>query len=278
MVHPEDITKHNAWDIPDPGIKRNRSRIMKIPEERLTMKKTVFSLLAVVVLLVSISLAERQPASREYFENLDKETRLEAIVEDIGQGGVKGSGIIYHTWKLDDGSEASVVFDSKGRIVLIYIANENYSERIYKRQYTLTETGVAASGLAEAGLQEAVRKMSLAVNKQLPASARMFFPDPTRPDVDLFDITGDGSPDLFTNVTWGSGMVRTDLLAYDPLNDELYVLDGYDYDYLISYAEEDRIVIVKKGPHGYGDPVTETYGTVKLEDGHMAFIPDSEAP
>lgn len=25
MVHPEDITKHNAWEIPDPGIKRNRS-------------------------------------------------------------------------------------------------------------------------------------------------------------------------------------------------------------------------------------------------------------
>lgn len=242
------------------------------------MKKTVFPLLAAAILLVSVSLAEKPLPSREYFEDLDKESRLEDIVEDIGQYGVKGSGIIYFTWHLDDGSEASVVFDSKGRIVLIYIANENYTERIYKRQYSLTESGAAASGLTEAGLQEAVRKMSLAVNKELPASARMFFPDPTRPDVDLFDITGDGSPDLFTNVTWGSGMVRTDLLAYDPLKDELYVLDGYDYDYLISYVEEDRIVIVKKGPHGYGDPVTETYGTVKLEDGHMVFVPDSEAP
>ena len=93
------------------------------------MKRTVFSLLAAAILLVSASLAEKALPSREYFENLDKGSRLEDIVEDIGQGGVKGSGIIYHTWHLDDGSEASVVFDSKGRIQMIYIQNENSSER-----------------------------------------------------------------------------------------------------------------------------------------------------
>ena len=54
------------------------------------MKKTVFALLAAAVLLVSASLAEKPLPSREYFENLDKGSRLEDIVEDIGQGGVKG--------------------------------------------------------------------------------------------------------------------------------------------------------------------------------------------
>ncbi len=117
------------------------------------MKRTVFSLLTAAILLVSASLAEKALPSREYFLNLDKGSRLEDIVEDIGQGGVKGSGIIYHTWHLDDGSEASVLFDSKG-----------------------------------------------------------------------------------------------------------------------------RIVIVKEGPHGYGDPVTKTYGTVKPENGKLIFIPDPEEP
>ena len=103
------------------------------------MKKTFFSLLAAAVLLVSVSTAEKPLATREYFENLDKESCLEDIVEDIGQYGVKGSGILYHVWQLDDGTEARVVFDSKGRIVMIYIGNENGSERIYKRQYTVNQ-------------------------------------------------------------------------------------------------------------------------------------------
>ena len=242
------------------------------------MKKTIFFLLAAAVLLVSAALAEKPLPSRAYFENLDKESRLEDIVEDIGQCGYKGSGIIYHVWHLDDGSEASVVFDSKGRIVLIYISSEYRSERIYKRQYILTDAGVITSDIPEADLQEAILKMKQAVGEQLPASARMFFPDATQPDISLYDLTGDGYPDLFTNVTWGSGMVRTDLVVYDPVNEALYVLDGYDYDYIIEYAEEDRIVIGKKGPNGYGDPVTVTYGTVKLENEELFFIPDAEEP
>ena len=242
------------------------------------MKKTIFSLLAAAVLLVSASLAEKPAASREYFENLDKDSTLEDIVEDIGTYGVEGSGILYFVWHLEDGTKAKVVFDSKGRIVLIYIVSQLYSERIYKRQYIVNEAGAVVSDTPEADLQEAISKMSQALNKQLPASARMFFPDPTRPEVDLYDITGDGYPDLFTNVTWGSGMVRTDLVVYDPVNDALYVLDGYDYDFIIEYAEEDRIVIRKEGPNGYGDPVTKTYGTVKLENGKLVFIPDAEEP
>ena len=242
------------------------------------MKKTVFALLAAAVLLVSASLAEKPLPSREYFENLDKGSRLEDIVEDIGQGGVKGSGIIFHTWHLEDGSEASVIFDSKGRIVLIYIVSRIRSERIYKRQYAMTEAGAAVSDTPEADLREAAVKMKQAIGEQIPASGRMDFPDPDRPEIDLYDLTGDGCPDLFTNVTWGSGMVRTDLVVFDPVSEALYVLDGYNYDYIIEYVEDNRIVIGKEGPHGYGDPVTKTYGTVKLENGNLIFIPDAEEP
>lgn len=244
----------------------------------LIMKKSIFSLLAAVALLIPVSLAEKPLPSREYFENLDKGSRLEDIVEDLGQGGVKGSGMIFHTWHLDDGSEASVLFDSMGRICIIYIQNESRSERIYKRQYIMTEEGIIAPDVPDADLQEAIIKMNQAVNEDLPPSARMSFAGPAQPDIALFDITGDGSPELFTNETWGSGMVRTDLIVYDPVGENLYVLDGYNYDYLIDRVEKGRIVIVKEGPHGYGDPVRKTYGTVKVENGKLVFIPDAEEP
>ena len=73
--------------------------------------------------------------TREYFETLDKESSLDDIVEDIGPYGITGSGILYHTWKLDDGSEAHLVFNSKGKIEMIYIVGDDKSERIYKRDY-----------------------------------------------------------------------------------------------------------------------------------------------
>ena len=74
-------------------------------------------------------------ATREYFENLDKESKLDDIVAEVGNYGIKGSGILYHVWKLDDGTEADLVFDSKGRITMIYIIDGENSERIYKREY-----------------------------------------------------------------------------------------------------------------------------------------------
>ena len=42
-----------------------------------------------------------------------------------------------------------------------------------------------------------------------------YLPDDS-PAFSLFDVTGDGCVDLCTCVTWGSGMVRTDLVVYDP--------------------------------------------------------------
>ena len=78
---------------------------------------------------------EPKTASREYFENLDKDFSLEDIVKDIGRYGITGSGILYHVWHLDDGSKALVVFDSKGRIVRIYIQSDDKEELLYVREY-----------------------------------------------------------------------------------------------------------------------------------------------
>ena len=140
---------------------------------------------------------------------------------------------------------------------------------------TVESATASAGNLADFGIdpEEAHRKMNQLIGERIPPSGR-FGSD----RYEMFDITGDGCAELFKCVTWGSGMVRTDLIVYDPVQEELYVLDGYNYDYLIDRVEEDRIVIVEKGPNGYNDPVTETYGTVKLENRKLVFIPDTEAP
>ena len=237
----------------------------------------VFCLVFMAVSGASVSAAERAPVSREYFENLDRETRLETIVKDAGNYGIEGSGILYFTWLLDDGSVAKVEFDSKGRIAMIYIQGENGSERIYEREYPQAGSdGGHAADPEDIDPEEAAAEMRKAIGATLPASARMPYPDPTRQDYELFDVTGDGRADLCTCVTWGSGMVRTDLVVYDPIEKKLYVLDGYNYSYVIDHVEEDRIVIAEKGPYGYGDPIVTTFGTVKTEDGRLVFVPDSE--
>ena len=143
---------------------------------RKTTACLIFFLLIIIVLYTSESTAERTPVTREYFENLDKETRLQTIVEQVGKYGIGGSGILYFTWLLDDGSMAKVVFDSTGRIVMIYISGENGNERIYEREYP--ETGSDAGHAAESesiDLDEAVREMQQAIGATLPASGRMFF-------------------------------------------------------------------------------------------------------
>ena len=71
--------------------------------------------------------------SRSDFENLDRDSSLEEIVDQFGKCGYEGSGIIYHVWMLDDGSKAELVFNSKGKIEFIYIVTDDLSERIYDR-------------------------------------------------------------------------------------------------------------------------------------------------
>ena len=236
----------------------------------------IFFLMFMAVLRASVSTAERAPVTREYFENLDKESRQQDIVEVAGDYSIEGSGILYFVWRLDDGSRAKTVFDSSGRIAMIYIAGENGSERIYKREYKPAGSGADHTAASESiDPDEAVMEMRQAIGGKLPASARMFYPDPVKPEYELFDVTGDGCADLCGCVTWGSGMVRTDLVVYDPLEKNLYVLDGYNYNYLIDHVEEDWIVIVMEGPYGYNEPLTKTCGTVKTEDGRLVFVPDT---
>ena len=74
-------------------------------------------------------------ATREYFENLDKESTLDDITEDLGQFGMEGSGIIRFVWRLDDGSKAEVIFNSKNSIERIYISDGENSELIYVREH-----------------------------------------------------------------------------------------------------------------------------------------------
>lgn len=83
--------------------------------------------------LMAIAESSQTLPSRSDFENLDKESSEKEIIEQFGNGGYEGSGIIYRVWHLDDGSKAKLVFNSKGEIEFIYIVTDDLSERIYDR-------------------------------------------------------------------------------------------------------------------------------------------------
>ena len=78
----------------------------------------------------------RSLPSRSDFENLDKDSSVEEIIEQFGNCSYEGSGIVYHVWLLDDGSKAKLVFNSKGKIEFIYIVTDDSGERIYDRDYS----------------------------------------------------------------------------------------------------------------------------------------------
>ena len=105
---------------------------------------------------------------------------------------------------------------------------------------------------------------------------RLTSAEESRPAYLWYDLTGDGCMDLCTGRMTGSGMVRIQLAVYDPLSKEQYILDGYDYNYLADSIQENRLIVVKKGPYGYGDPVTEVQGTVLLDNGRLLFAGDPE--
>ena len=90
----------------------------------------------------------------------------------------------------------------------------------------------------------------------------------------MFDVTGDGIEDECYNNTWGSGMVRTQLIVFDGAIDESYVLDGYNYNYIIDGVEDSRLVIIEIGPYGYGDPLVKTRGTVVFQNDGLVFVAD----
>ena len=95
-----------------------------------------------------------------------------------------------------------------------------------------------------------------------------------KPSFTLFDVTGDGCVDLVTGRMFGSGMVRREVVMMDPLSHEIYILDGFDYDYIVTEVTADHITVEKRGPNGYNEPITKTPGTIRLEDDQLVFVPD----
>ena len=133
----------------------------------------------------------------------------------------------------------------------------------------------AEQNLAEYGLNP--EDILLEKFKFLPEGDGLRFPfgeKTDRPYYLWFDVTGDGCVDLCTERMYGSGMVRIQLSVYDPLSQETYILDGYDYYYLLDSISDGRIIINKNGPYGYGEPVTDTRGTVILNNERLVFVAD----
>ena len=133
----------------------------------------------------------------------------------------------------------------------------------------------AEQNLAEYGLNP--EDILLEKFKFLPEGDGIRFPfgeKTDRPYYLWFDVTGDGCVDLCTERMYGSGMVRIQLSVYDPLSQETYILDGYDYYYLMDSISDGRIIINKNGPYGYGEPVTDTRGTVILDNERLVFVAD----
>lgn len=95
--------------------------------------------------------------------------------------------------------------------------------------------------------------------------------------ITYFDVTGDGNDDkVYCNMT-GSGMVRVQCIVVDETNDKKYVLDGYDYSYGIEGVENGKLIVTEKGPYGYGDPLTTTYGTVRIKNDRLIFVADTDS-
>lgn len=72
-------------------------------------------------------------ATKEFFENLDKNTKKEYIEEEVGSpDGMAGSGVHYDIWDLEDGYSAWVVFTYEGKIeTLIIKDSEGKGNMIY---------------------------------------------------------------------------------------------------------------------------------------------------
>ena len=96
-----------------------------------------------------------------------------------------------------------------------------------------------------------------------------------KPSFTLFDVTGDGCVDLVTGRMFGSGMVWREVVVMDPLSHEIYILDGFDYDYIVTDVTADHLTVEKRGPNGNNEPIAKTLGTIRLEDGLLVFVPDN---
>ena len=156
-----------------------------------------------------------------------------------------------------------------GMILLLLSISSAFAEEEY---FAAAEQNLIDHGLT---LEDVINDYQGELSKvKGPASFWLPWLPDGAPSFTLFDVTGDGCVDLVSGRMFGSGMVRLELVVFDPLAHEKYVLDGYNYDYYVRDVSADRLVVVERGPNGYGDPVKEKTGTIVLEDGHLVFVPD----
>lgn len=90
-----------------------------------------------------------------------------------------------------------------------------------------------------------------------------------------FDVTGDGYPDLCTNLTRGSGIISTDIVVYDPVCQKGYVLsDRGEFDYYIQGVENGEIKVLKRQnyPLSLDDELDEFQGVLGFEDDALIFL------
>ncbi|MCM1288910.1 MAG: hypothetical protein NC240_11435 [Clostridium sp.] len=98
------------------------------------------------------------PATREYFETVNKNYGLASLTKEIGEPTrVTGSGMLYFEWDLMDRSTAKVAFSSDSKIWLIFITSGESQELIYNRseegddntEMQSTEEGSSEDDLSE---------------------------------------------------------------------------------------------------------------------------------
>jgi len=94
----------------------------------------------------------------------------------------------------------------------------------------------------------------------------------------ICDVTKDGNPDLCTDFTYGSGMVRTVVVVYDVANDTYYLLDGHSTSYHIDRVENDKLYVIEGDctydldENAYVSNGTTTSGIVKFKKGELYFV------
>lgn len=106
--------------------------------------------------------------------------------------------------------------------------------------------------------------------RKFPTCFRM---DPSQyPETNiLFDATGDGTDDLVTHFTFGSGIVRNTIVVYDAKNKQFYSFYSQMDSYTFCGIEDGRILAEETV---YPDKTTK--GTVEISDGWLVFVPDKE--
>lgn len=84
-----------------------------------------------------------------------------------------------------------------------------------------------------------------------------------------FDVTGDGYDDLIRFPFYGSGMSRTSVAVYDPVNHAGYFLGSFDESYSLVNCTEKELLICKSDNT---NTENSSVGTLSIEDGKLYWV------